>query len=159
MKLRFYVPLNTKYVISEMFPSPISWLGIEKQNLTQQKHALTNQNKCTTTQNKHKKLKPGLVASYNIWPGNAEGLFWFWHFINKFVTYLLRHPLTHSLEPTRGVLTMSSSIHRTGSGRVLEVSLTADKEMMRPLRWLESVLDFLQCFDTVGWVTRRMTGV
>jgi len=29
-------------------------------------HAFTNQNKCTTTQNKHKKLKPGLVASYNI---------------------------------------------------------------------------------------------
>jgi len=24
-----------------------------------------------------KKLKPGLVASYNIRPGNGEGLFWF----------------------------------------------------------------------------------
>jgi len=48
---------------------------MEKQNLTQQKHAFTNQNKCTTTQNKHKKLKPGLVASYDILPGNREGLF------------------------------------------------------------------------------------
>ena len=28
-----------------------------------------------TTQNKHKKLKPGLVAFYNIWPGNGVGLF------------------------------------------------------------------------------------
>jgi len=28
------------------------------------------------------KLKPGLVTSYDIWPGNKEGLFWFWHFIN-----------------------------------------------------------------------------
>jgi len=31
------------------------------------------------TQNKHiktKKLKPGLVASYNIQPGNGVGLFW-----------------------------------------------------------------------------------
>jgi len=37
---------------------------MERQNITQQKHAFTNQNKCTTTQNKHKKLKPGLVASY-----------------------------------------------------------------------------------------------
>ena len=91
-----------------MFPKPISWLGMEKQNLTQQnhafttaphqstnvlrpflfpgppgsagarielldfmvqgmidrgRHAFTNQNKCTTTRNKHKKLKPGLVAS------------------------------------------------------------------------------------------------
>ena len=40
---------------------PISGLGIEKLNLTQQKHAFTNQKKCTTTQNK---LKPSLVASY-----------------------------------------------------------------------------------------------
>jgi len=39
---------------------------MEKQNLTQQKHTFTNQNKCTTTQNKHKKLKPGLVASYEM---------------------------------------------------------------------------------------------
>jgi len=31
--------------------------------------------KCTTTQNKHKKLKPGLVAFYDIQPGNGAGLF------------------------------------------------------------------------------------
>jgi len=30
---------------------------MEKQNLTQRKHAVTNENKCTTTQNKHKKTK------------------------------------------------------------------------------------------------------
>jgi len=29
----------------------------------------------TTTQNKHKKVKPGLVAFYDIWPGNRAGLF------------------------------------------------------------------------------------
>jgi len=46
------------------------------------------------TQNKHKKLKPGLVASYNNWPGNWEGLFWFQHFINLSLTYLLK-TLTH----------------------------------------------------------------
>jgi len=40
---------------------------MEKQNLTQQKHAFTNQNKCTTTQNKHKELKSGLVISYSIY--------------------------------------------------------------------------------------------
>jgi len=61
----------------ETFPKLISWLGMEKQNLPQQKHAFTNQNKCTTTQNKHKKLKPGLVASYDIRPENADGLFLF----------------------------------------------------------------------------------
>jgi len=31
-------------------PKPISWLGMEKLNPTQQKHAFTNQKKCTTTQ-------------------------------------------------------------------------------------------------------------
>jgi len=34
----------------------------------------TNQKKCTTTQKKHKKTK-GLVAFYDIWPGNGAGLF------------------------------------------------------------------------------------
>jgi len=41
-----------------------------------------------------KKLKPGLVASYNIPPGNGEGLFWFRHFINMSLTYLDTYPLT-----------------------------------------------------------------
>jgi len=36
---------------------PISWLGMQKLNLTQQKHTFTNQKKCTTTQNKHKETK------------------------------------------------------------------------------------------------------
>jgi len=41
-------------------------------NLTQQKHTFTSQTKCTATP---KKLKPGLVASYDIQPGNGAGLF------------------------------------------------------------------------------------
>jgi len=62
---------------------------MEKLNLTHQKHAFINQNKCTTTQSLkiNKKLKPGLVESYDIRPGNGEGLFWFWHFINLSLTY------------------------------------------------------------------------
>jgi len=48
----------------------------KKLNLTQQKDTYTNQKKCTTTQNKPpKKLKPGLVAFYDIQPGNRVGLF------------------------------------------------------------------------------------
>jgi len=66
------------------------WYG-KKLKLTQQKCAFTNQKKCTPTQSKHKKLMPGLVASYDIWPGNREGLFLFRHFINLSVTHLLRH--------------------------------------------------------------------
>jgi len=34
--------------------------------------------KYTTTQNEPKKLKPGLVASYDLRPGNGEDLFWLW---------------------------------------------------------------------------------
>jgi len=48
-----------------------------------------------------KKLKPGLVACYNILPGNREGLFRFRRFINLSLTYLLRHLLTAE-GPTRG---------------------------------------------------------
>jgi len=43
-----------------MFHKQIFWLGMQK---------------CTTTQNKHKKPKPGLVASYDIQPGNGDGLY------------------------------------------------------------------------------------
>jgi len=39
------------------------------------KALFTNKKKCTTTQNKHKKLEPGLVAFYDIRPGNRAGLF------------------------------------------------------------------------------------
>jgi len=41
---------STQNGISEMFPKPISWLLMEKLNLTQQKHAFTNQKK---HKNKH----------------------------------------------------------------------------------------------------------
>jgi len=29
-----------------------------------------------------KKLKPALIASYDLQPGNREGLFWFQHFVS-----------------------------------------------------------------------------
>jgi len=61
---------------------------MEKLNLTQQKHTFTNQKKCTTTQNKRKKLKQGLVASYDIQPGNGEGGPIPVSALHKFVTYL-----------------------------------------------------------------------
>ena len=52
----------------------------QRQSTEGKKHAFTNQRKCITTQNKHTqkfffKLKPGLVAFYDIWPGNRAGLF------------------------------------------------------------------------------------
>jgi len=53
------------------------------------------------TQNKDKKktflkLKPALVASYNIRPGNREGLFLL-QAIHKFVTYLLTYTVAQLL--------------------------------------------------------------
>ena len=51
---------------------------------------------CPIPQGGHKKLKPGLVASYDIWPGNGEGLFLFRNFINLSLTYLHTYPLTYS---------------------------------------------------------------
>jgi len=47
---------------------------------------------------KPKKLNPGLVASYDLRPGNGEGLFWFRCFINLSLSYLLRHLPTY-LQP------------------------------------------------------------
>ena len=76
----------------------LAWNGKTKPNTT--KAQIHQSKECTTTQNKHKKLKPGLVASHNIWPGNrgpslVSALY-------KFVTYLLRclpiylQPWTHT---------------------------------------------------------------
>jgi len=54
---------------------------MEKLNLTQKITVLHHKKK-------HKKINTGLVASYDIQPGNGDGLFWFWRFINLSLTYL-----------------------------------------------------------------------
>jgi len=57
--------------------SPSESLGLvwknTKPNAT--KAHIHNQKKRTTTQSKRKILKPGIVALYDIWPGNRPGLF------------------------------------------------------------------------------------
>jgi len=90
---------------------------MEKLNLTQQKNAFSNQKKCTTTQNKHKKIKPSLVASYDIRPGNGEGLFLFRRFINLSLTYLLRHLLTYlqPRDPHRARFTCNAHVSFTST--------------------------------------------
>jgi len=71
-----------------MFPKPVSWLCIEKLNLTQQKHTFTNQKKCTTTQNKHKKTKTRFsrLLRHLAWKCRGPILI---SALHKFVTYLL----------------------------------------------------------------------
>jgi len=60
--------LTENRLFLEIFSKPISWLGMKKLNLV------------LLHKNKHKILKQGLVASYNIRPGNG-GLFWLQRFI------------------------------------------------------------------------------
>jgi len=73
---------------------PISWLVIEKLNLTQQKHTFTNQKKCTTTQNKHKKTKARFsrLLWHQFWKRTGPFLVSVFH---KLVIYLLRHIPTY----------------------------------------------------------------
>jgi len=47
---------------------------MEKLNLTQQKHTFTNKSNALQQKINTKKLKPGLVTSYDTKPGNGEGL-------------------------------------------------------------------------------------
>jgi len=74
---------------------------MEKLNQTQQKHTFTSQKKCTATQNT-RKLKPGLVASYDIRPGNWEDLFLFRQLINLSLAYIDIYPLTYSPDTHTG---------------------------------------------------------
>ena len=115
-----------------MFSKPISWLGLEKQNLTQQKHIFINQNKCTTTQNKHKRTKARFSHLLRHTPWNGEGLFWFRRFINLSLTYLLRQlqPRTHT-----GHLSHKMTIPRT-NWNLLHTVITIYLQrhvIMRPL--------------------------
>jgi len=66
---RFHVPSDIKRVIS------ISWFSTEKLNQTQQKQTCIRNNIYYYTKLTHTKLKPGLVASYDLRPGNRTDLF------------------------------------------------------------------------------------
>jgi len=77
-------------------PQANSWIGMEKLNLTHKKTYKSTHSPIKRNIRQHKiNTKPGLVASYDIRPGNGEGLFWFWCFINLSLTYLLRQLATY----------------------------------------------------------------
>ena len=67
----------------------------------------------TVLQTVAQKLKPGLLASYDIRPGNGEGLVLFRRFINLSLTYLETYPLTYSPGTHMGqvVLTVIIYLH------------------------------------------------
>ena len=77
----------------------LAWYGKTKPNTT--KAHIHQSKEMYYDKINTKKLKPDLVASYDIWPGNRDGLFWFLRFINLSLTYLHRHlptysPVTHT---------------------------------------------------------------
>jgi len=69
---------------------------MEKQKLTQQKHAFTNQKECTTTQNKHRKTKARFsrLLRHLAWKQRGPILI---SVLHKFVTYLLTYLDTYHL--------------------------------------------------------------
>jgi len=102
-ELQFYIPLNTKQVILETLPKPIAWLGMEKLNITQQKHTFTKENKCTTTQNKQKsKARFIRLLRHLAWKRRGPIPI---SVLHKSVTYLLTQTFIHLLTvltPTKG---------------------------------------------------------
>ena len=84
---------------------------MEKLNLTQEKHTFTKPIKRNVRYYNTKKLKPGLVACYDIQPGKRTGLILVLA-IHKSVTHLLRHLPTY-LQPRDpyGAITMNLSIN------------------------------------------------
>jgi len=78
-----------------MFLKPISWLGMKELNVNTTKAHIHHQKNVLQHKINTKKLKPGIVASYDVQPGNGEGLFWFQCFINLSLTYLFRHLPTY----------------------------------------------------------------
>ena len=53
---------------------PVSWLSTKETKPIARKANIHLEQKNTKTQNKNEKLKPGLVTSYDLQPGNAEPL-------------------------------------------------------------------------------------
>ena len=110
---RSYVPLDTKQVILKTFRKPISSLGMEKQNLTQQKHTFTHEKKRITTQRNKARFSRFLRHPARKQTGPILVLA-----LHKFVTYLFTHLDTYLLTatgPTRGfnMVTLSRMILTT----------------------------------------------
>jgi len=94
-ELRFYVPLDTKWVILEAFPKSICWLVMEKLDPTQEKHTFTNQKKCTTQNKQKTKSRISCLLRHPAWNRRMPILVLALH---KLVTYLLK-TLTTCLQP------------------------------------------------------------
>jgi len=71
IELWFYVPLDTNRPFQKCFTKPISSLDTEKKTTSNIYIYIQSKEMYYNT----KKLKPGLVTFYKIWPRNGAGLF------------------------------------------------------------------------------------
>jgi len=74
-ELRFCVPPDTNMSFQRRSSQPISWRSTEKRKQTQKQQTCIHSKIYYNTKYTHKKLKPVLVASYDLWPGNGTGQF------------------------------------------------------------------------------------
>jgi len=111
----------------------LAWYGKTKPNATKAQIRQSKEMYYNTTDTK--KLKPDLVASYVIRPGNGEGLFWFWRFRNLSLTCLLRHLPTYRPGTHTGPLSTSGNV-LTGQMPLLSPN-KALQEARNPKHWLQ----------------------
>jgi len=101
-ELWFYVPLHKIGHFGDVPPTNLlAWYGKTKPNTTKAHSHQSKQMYHNTKQTQ--KTKQGLVASYDIWHGNGEGLILFARFINLSLNYLdlptyLQHRDPHGVQ-------------------------------------------------------------
>ena len=79
-------------------PKPVSWLGMEKLNLTQQMQTFTNQTKCT----QRTKARFSRLLRHTAWQRKGPILVSTLHeIVTYLLTYLDTYPLTYSPGPTQ----------------------------------------------------------
>jgi len=109
-------------------------------------------------------MKPGLVASYDIRPGNGEGLIWFRCFIKLSLTYLFKHLPTYLQPRTHTWLLPSINLSCVNWVTVsifikwvqLESASTGiEKTKMKWVIFAGWHQSYLQWFNNAGWVTER----
>jgi len=101
---------------------------------------------CPITYGDHKQ-KPGLVSCYDIRPGNGDGLFLFWYFINLSFTYLLTYTLTH-LDPHGAPVTAVVNVFIPAMTIIINV--TSDHSSQCKIRLRQVSNSFLESREERG---------
>jgi len=122
---------------------------MEKQNPTVHDKSTHSPIKVTALQHKINTKTKYRVSSYDIQPGNGEGLFWHWRFINLSLTYLLRHLPTYLQPRTHTWQTQC----RTMLVKINCQNIFAADAWQQP----SSITDFIHCIMVVCLPTSSNT--